>query len=138
LRSVFAHLWHTTEREVAAALDRLYPTQGRPWLMEVDGDPRLYIEIYHDGPVEDDEWHTRFSSCGGPPAVSVIANISGRHDGWPEVREFVARVLGTFDGVATDDDWSHLWSHDEVQSDSVVAGRRFGCWRDSQGGTAAG
>jgi hypothetical protein len=136
LRSVFAHLWNTTEGEVAAALDRLYPTQGRPWVLEVDGDACLYVDFYRDGPVEDDEWHTRFSSRAGPPAVSVIADISGRHEGWPEVRDFVARVLGTFDGVATDDGWLHLWSRDEVQNDHVVAGRKFGYWRD--GDSAAG
>ena len=92
LRSVFAHLWHTTEGEVSTALDRLYPTQGRPWVLEVDGDPCLYIDFYRDGPVEDDEWGTRFTSHGGPPAVSVIADISGRHEGWPEVRSSWRRV----------------------------------------------
>jgi hypothetical protein len=138
LRSVFTHLWHTTEGDVATALDRLYPTQGRPWVLEVDGDPCLYIDFYRDGAVEDDEWNTRFASRGGPPAVSVIANISGRHEGWPEVREFVTRVLGAFDGVATDDGWLHLWSRDEVEKDAAVSGRRFGYWRDQRGAAAAG
>lgn len=131
MRSIFVHLWHTTEDEVAAALDRLYPMQSRPWLLKVDEDVCLYIDLYRAGATEDDEWHTRFPSRGGPPAVSVIADISGRHEGWPEVREFVTQILGAFDGVATDDDWLHLWSLGEVQNDRVIGGRKFGDWRNN-------
>jgi len=129
LRSVFIHLWRTTEQEVAAAVARMYPAQARPWTVEVGGNPCLYIDFYRDGPVEDDERETRFSSRGGPPDVSVIADISGRHDGWPEVRDFVVEMLRCFEGVATDDDWLRLWSREEIENDQVVSGHRFGAWR---------
>jgi hypothetical protein len=130
MRSVFIHLWHTTEDEVAAVLDRLYPTQRSPWLLKFEGDTHLYIHFYRDGPVEDDDWIGRFRSRGGPPAVCVMADISGRHEGWPQTREFALQLLGNFDGVATDDGWLRLWSRDEVANDRIIDGRRFGCWRD--------
>jgi len=129
LRSIFVHLWGTSESEVSAWLGRHYTCGPARWLLERDGNPYLYIEFYRDGPFEDEEWFTRFSDWGSPPAVSVIANISGRHDGWPEPQAFVTCVLGKFNGVATDDGWLRCWSGFEVQADSRVDGRPFGYWR---------
>jgi len=130
MRSVFVHLWNTSERDVAAALDRLFPTQGRPWAFEVNDDPCLYIDFYRDGHIEDEDWLTRFSARGGPPAVSVIANISGRHEGSKQASQFVTWLLSEFEGVTTDDDWLHLWTLEEVQNDLLVDGKKFGSWRE--------
>ncbi len=137
MRSVFVHLWNTSDRPVAAALDRLFPGPGPAWVAERSGDPYLYINFYRDGPLEDEQWFTRFKGRGGPPAVSVVADVSGRHDGWVEARAFIVGLLGLFDGAATDDDWLRLWSCADVAADRRVDGRRFGCWRNPATGAAA-
>jgi hypothetical protein len=129
LRSIFVHLWRTSEAEVSAALDRSYTNDGPQWLSEVGEDPYLYISFYRDGPLEDDSWTSRFSALGGPPPVSLIADVSGRHEGWPEAQSFVVKLLSEFEGVATDDGGLRLWSRDEVAEDRQVDGRRFGHWR---------
>jgi hypothetical protein len=130
LRSVFVHLWHTSEGEVAAAFDQLYtPNGSAAWMIERSGDPHIYIDFYRDGPLEDEVWIARFTDRGGPPPVSVIANISGRHDGWPEAQAFVSDTLARFNGVATDDGWLRLWTGPEVREDARVDGRLFGYWR---------
>ena len=129
MRSVLAHLWRTSEREVSAALDATYTKEVGQWLWQVEDDPFVYISFYRDGAIEDELWWSRFSEFGGPPAVSVIANISGRHDGWLEAQAFVVKLLSTFEGVAADDGGLRLWSRDEVAEDRQVDGRRFGSWR---------
>jgi len=129
MRSVFVHVWRTSEAEVAAALDRAYVVEVDQWLLQVGDDPYLYISFYRDGPREDDSWSSRFSDFGGPPAVSVIADISGRHEGWAEAQSFVLMLLGGFEGVASDDGGLRLWSRDEIAQDLQVDGRRFGYWR---------
>jgi hypothetical protein len=130
MRSVFVHLWDTDERRVSAALDRLYPIEGPYWLLRVAGDPCLYIHFCRDGPRESEDWAAEFTSRGSPPAVTVVADVSGRHEGTPEARDFVLRMLAEFDGVATDDGWEHLWTRAEVEADRPMDGRRFGYWRD--------
>lgn len=111
-------------------MDRLYPTEGRPWLVRVDGEPCLYLDFYEDGPAEDENWAGLFAARGGPPDASVVANISGRCDGWEPVRDVVSRLLGAFDGAATDDGGFRLWTRDEVADDRRIDGRRFGLWRE--------
>lgn len=110
-------------------LDRAYAKQSNPWLSLVGDDPCLYINFYRDGPIEDEWWSSRFSELGGPPAVSVIADASGRHEGWPEAQSFVVTLLSQFEGVAEDDGGLRFWSRDEVAEDQQVDGRRFGYWR---------
>jgi hypothetical protein len=130
LRSVFVHLWNTSEGDVTAAFDWLYASNGpAAWMILREGDPCIYIEFYGDGPVEDEGWSTRFADRGGPPSVSVIANISGRHDGWLEAQAFVVDTLTSFDGMARDDGGLRLWSGSEVRADTRVEGRLFGYWR---------
>jgi hypothetical protein len=130
VRTVFAHLWDTTEPAVAAALGTAYPEQPGPtWVASVAGDPCLYISIYRQGPIEYPNWATRFDAVGGHPAVSVAADISGRHNGWPQVNEFMGLLLGRFRGLAEDDDSERLWSLAELRGETQV-GQRFGeYWR---------
>jgi hypothetical protein len=128
MRSVFVHLWHTSEHDVAAALDRLYPGPRLPWELRIGGNWYLGIDFYRDGPAEDDDWPGRFAGRGGPPAVSVVADITELHDGRDQARDFATRLLSAFDGVATDDGWRHLWTRNQVRDDGRVDGRRFGDW----------
>jgi hypothetical protein len=129
LRSVFIHLWETTEAEVASTLRRQYPQQDEPWVHFDAEQAVLYIEFYREGPKELEDWVELFMPRL-PPRVSVIVDISGRCDGWKQTRDFVVWLLGEFDGVASDDAWLRMWSKDEVQLDQVIDGRRFGAWRN--------
>jgi hypothetical protein len=131
MRSVFVHLWRTSEAEVSAALDHAYTKDGdEHWLGQVDDDPYLYIRFYREGPLEDESWSSRFSKCPGPPTVSIVADVSGRHDGWREAQAFVVALLEEFEGVATDDAGLRLWCLEEVDADRRIDGRRFGDWRN--------
>ena len=130
LRTVIAHLWDTTEAVVAATLDATYSKPNGPtWVDYVAGDPCLYIDIYRHGPIEYPAWATRFDSVGGTPAVSVSADISGRHNGWTQVEEFMGLLLSQFRGLAEDDDSYCLWSLAQL-GDGQQAGQWFGgYWR---------
>lgn len=81
MRSVFVHFWNTTQDVVAATLDDICPGPRDPWIVYVGDDPRLWIYFYADGPSEDEDWGERFAALGGPPAVSVVIDISGRFEG---------------------------------------------------------
>lgn len=131
MRTVIAHLWGTTESAVAAVLDAAYPRSSGPtWVAYVGDDPCLYIDIYRHGPIEDPDWATRFDSMGGHPAVSISADISGRHNGWAQVEELMRVLLGRFRGVAQDADSGRLWSLAELCGEHRT-GRRFGeSWRE--------
>lgn len=63
------------------------------------------------------------------PAAGVAADLSSRHDGWPQAQAFVAELLSRHRGVATDDDQKRLWTRDEVAKDQVPEGLPFGAWR---------
>ena len=129
MRSVFLYFWGTNEESMAATLSVTYPTQSHPWVCFVKEDPCLYIDFYRDGPKEADDWGTRFASKGGPPTVSVGVDVSGRHEGWPEVQEFVVWLLGLFPGMAEDEMGARLWTRDEIKEDRVIDGMKFGHWR---------
>ncbi len=131
MRTVIAHLWGTSEPAVTAVLDAAFPEQPGPtWVASVAGDACLYISIYRHGPVEYPDWATRFDQVGGHPDVSVSADISGRHNGWPQVEHFMGVLLGRFRGLAEDDDSDRLWSLAELAGERR-AGHRFGeYWRE--------
>jgi hypothetical protein len=94
------------------------------------------IEV--DPLIEDAHWFNRFTKQGGPPAVSIIADISGRHDGWKETQAFVVSILKPFIGMATDDGCLRFWLASAVAADSAIDGRRFGWWRYCCGSPVAG
>ena len=134
MRSVFVHLCGTYESEFSAWLDRHYKREPEQWLLERDEDPCLYIDFYRDGPVEDENRFTRFADRGGPPPVTVTADISGRHEGWEETKAFVVTILKSFDGTAEDDGGVRLWSGPEVEADLMIDGRKFGLVGANSGG----
>ena len=127
MRSVFVFLRETTESEVAAHLDRTYPSQREPWVMLVDGDAYHYIDFYRAGPREHEpeDWANIVQQFGGEPAVSVGADVSGRHPGDEQAAEFVADLLTWFSGAAMDDYTDHLWSLAELRAGHRVAGHPF-------------
>jgi hypothetical protein len=108
----------------------MYPEQCGTWVESIASDPCLYINIYRHGPAEDPDWATRFDGVGGFPAVSVSADISGRHNGWPQVEAFITLLLVNFRGLAQDDDSYRLWSLSAVRGDLPTGQTRFGeYWR---------
>jgi hypothetical protein len=131
VRTVLAHLWDTTESAVTAVLDAAYlKASGPSWTVFVGEDPCLYINIYRHGSAENPDWATHFDGVGGHPAVSVSADISGRHNGWPQVDEFMGLLLGRFRGLAEDDNSHQLWSLAQLRGEGST-GQRFGeYWRD--------
>jgi hypothetical protein len=111
MRSVIIHLHDTTEPEVAGFLQEMYPFQkGSPWIADVAGDACLYIDFYRDGPTErgPERWAEVVASFGGEPSVSVIADVSGRHQGDEQIHQFVSSLLARFRGAIEGDDPHHL------------------------------
>jgi len=127
MRSVFVLLRETTGSEVAAHLDRTYPSQREPWVMLVDGDAYLYFDFYRDGPREHEpqDWANIVQQLSGEPAVAVVGDVSGQHPGDEQAAEFVADLLTRFSGAAMDDYTHHLWSLAELREGHRVAGHPF-------------
>lgn len=127
MRSVLLHLAGCTEVEVTSFLAAAYPAQaGPPWVELVDGDPCLNIACYRDharefDPAELEQLPAQFSGC---LPVSVIAHVSGRHDGAHQVRRLVEALLTSWQGVA-EDEHGDLWTLREIRSGRSVDGRSF-------------
>jgi hypothetical protein len=128
MRSVLVHLAGCTEAEVASLIASTYPAQaGPPWIDLVDGDPCLYIDHYRDHvvelePADLDQLKERFS---GRLPVSLIANVSGRHNGAEQVHHFVEALLTCWSGVAQDNYSDHLWTLPEIRAGTAIEGRLF-------------
>jgi hypothetical protein len=127
MRTVLVFLRSTTEAAVTAYLDTTYPVQREPWVIFVKGDACLYIELYRDGPRENEpkEWADIMTHFGGEPAVAVIADISGRHPGDQQVNEFITGLLTEFSGAAKDEYTLHLWSLAELREGHRIQGHPF-------------
>lgn len=129
MRSVVVHLKAVSEPTVAAFLTENYPFLPEPdrWIAEKKGDPVLYIGLYYDldAEAEVEDWLSLLEYFGGEPAVSVSADVSGRHEGAEEVRSFVCGLLQAFSGVAEDEYTHYLWSREEIERGAVVDGHPF-------------
>lgn len=129
MRSVIVHLAAPcTEDDVADVLGRAYEGDGRrQWVEHVEGDPCLVIEFYRDHLIEyaPEELEQLKSHFAGEMPLSVIANISGRHDGTAQVRRFVQVLLAQLPGVATDEFTDHLWSRAEIEQNAQFDGLAF-------------
>jgi hypothetical protein len=128
MRSVLIHLRSATENGVTAFLAQTYPSpQAPPWLLPQADDPVLYIELYRDmdAEYEPEELRSLADDLKGRPSISIIAHVSGRHNGDKEVLQFIDVVLGAFDGVAQDGYTPHCWTREQVMSGHEVQGHRF-------------
>lgn len=126
MRSVLVHL-QAEEAAVLAFLDERFPAQRDPWVDFVEGDACLYIRLYRDHeiempPEEVDELRAHF---GGSQPLSLIADISGRHDGTEQVQRFARALLSRWSGVAEDGFTDHLWTLEDLTSGATVEGMRF-------------
>ena len=127
MRTIVVHLRSATEDQVEGFLKRTYPMQdGPPWISAIDGDACLYIEIYRDLASEADpqEVASLRKALGDEPTVSVMANVSGRHPGGPEVRDFVSRLLSEFEGLLEDDFTEGYWTLAEIQREETKSSRQ--------------
>lgn len=136
MRSVSVHFCNAGRAEVAGLLSRLYkgpaPSDERGnWVCEQhgDGDPVLYIDIYQNEDLRsecgDEAYEAIVSSFRGHPTTSVWVNVSGRHDGTPEVLTCVTSLLRALSGVALDGYTDHAWTLDELQAGARVKEHPF-------------
>jgi hypothetical protein len=128
MRSVFVLMNDATETEVAAYLDRTYPSELRPpWVFPAGDWPARYIYFYRDlrAESEPEDYADLTHRFGGEPAVAVIADVSGRIPGDEEAFAFVVGLLRHFTGAAMDDYTTHLWSLAELQDSHLVSGHSF-------------
>jgi hypothetical protein len=128
MRTVLLHLRNTNQADVAQFLQATYPCQaGPPWIVEVGGDACLYINFYLDAETEfePDDFAELCRFLAGAPSVSLAADVSGRHAGDEQVRDFVSTVLTRFDGRAQDEWTRHLWRLDEIRARHRVQERQF-------------
>jgi hypothetical protein len=70
----------------------------------------MFIEFYPEDIVSLSE------ELGGTPTISVSADVSGRHAGDEQVREFVSKLLSKFDGVAQDEYTEGFWTLTDIQA----------------------
>ena len=98
MRSVFLHLKEVEKKSVVTALDQICDrpngSTGEDWLCLKNEDPVLYVGFYTDyTEYEPDSWKVIIDALGCEPTVSVVADVSGRHNGKPEVVAFLKAVL---------------------------------------------
>ena len=128
MRSVEVYLRNTNQEDVAAFLKQAFPLQeGPPWIHAINGDACLYIDFnpYSKNEHEADDWSELVHGLGCEPQVVVTANVSGRHPGDEQVRQFIKTMLTAFEGVAHDEYTAHCWSRDEVLSNHKIQGHHF-------------
>jgi hypothetical protein len=128
VRSILVHLRSATENDVVAFLTQAYPSpQAPPWILRQAGDPVLYIDLYRDmdAEYEADDICSLVDCLKRRPSISVIADVSGRHFGDEEVREFVSVLLQVFDGIAQDEYTNHCWTREQVMSGHKVQDHTF-------------
>ena len=112
--------------ETVASLDRHLPQQRVPWTLGGN----LYIDIdderagclFRDW--EPDDVAALDAAIGQHPTWAVTIDISGRVDGTPEVHRVTALLLED-GGVAVDEYSAHPWTLQEIESGTVIDGRRF-------------
>ncbi len=128
MRSVLVHLRDAAEAEVTAFLSRRYPSpEPGSWVLTQKDDPVLYVSIYRDmnTEFEVEQWFALVECLGAEPSVSVAADVSGRHPGDEQVREFVCSLLAAFDGVTQDDYTGHCWTLPEIESGAQAEGHPY-------------
>ncbi len=128
MRNVMVFLRDTREDAVTEYLAHAYPFQpGPPWIMDVDGDPVLLIDIYRslEEPWNDDVRKAIVRSLGGAPTVGIGADVSGRHPADEQARAFACGLLTAFEGVALDDFSDHCWSCEQIMTGHRVHGHPF-------------
>src|SRR5882724_6249983 len=121
MRSVWLHLRSASEEQVVNFLKHTYTRQkGPPWICDVRGDACLYIDIDREMELElEPELLAKLrKELKGGPTVSVVADVSGRHSGDKQVREFVSALLSEFEGLAEDEFTDGFWTLDEILSRS--------------------
>jgi hypothetical protein len=128
MRTVFAHLKNVERSAVVAELDNICDkrnVQLDQWLCLKNGDPVLYVSFYKDyQELEPDEWNQLIKRLGCEPSISIVADVSGRHDGRAESISFLRSVLSSFDGVVQDDS-QHVWTIQEILNDGQQEEHRF-------------
>jgi len=128
MRSILLHFRGVTKGDVNHLLQEICrPTNGPPWVYEVEGEPYLYIDFYTDGPreFEPEDWAVLVKTLSGQPSISLVVNVSGRHPGDRELMEFVSAVLSKVDGFAQDEYTSHCWTLKEIVSGHQEEGHPF-------------
>jgi len=128
MRSILLHFRGVTRADVNHLLQKICrPANGPEWVFEVEGEPYLYIDFYTDGlrEFEPQNWAALVETVGDEPAISLIVDVSGRHPGDRQLREFASAVLSEFDGFAQDDYTEHCWTLKEIVSGHEEEGHPF-------------
>lgn len=124
MRSVYVYLKNTTKQRVVEHLQNAYSFEsGPPWTYMVNGEPCLYVDFYDEFGKEHEpgDWKTIVEQFGEEPELVVVADVSGRHLGDKQVRDFIETLLTAFAGMVQDDYTLHLWSLEEVKNNSLIA-----------------
>ena len=96
------------------------------WVLPNADDPVLYVSV--DTDVQGDEpenIEAVRATLVEEPSVVVVVDVSGRHQGADEAKEFTIAALSRFPGVAQDDYSSHAWTREQILADELIDGRRF-------------
>ena|GEM_PF-1558880 len=134
MRSIFIYLKTATEDQLSRFLDNYFgqpATDQAPgsnnWIWEVNNDAVLYISFYdaYDAELESETKEALHHALGGPPTACLSADVSGRHPGDQEVREFIRLILSSFEGVAQDDYTDSFWLLLEIEQGHYHNGHPF-------------
>ena len=133
MRSVFFIFEKQNEEAVIDFLDEycdqsFYVNQDKQWNVLKDGDGLFYIyQISPDelfAKMEDKTYFNKLDTMEKPLSVWQ-ADISGRHNGRPEIKDLFIALLSKIHGYAVDDYTDYFWSLAEIKADEKIMNHPF-------------
>ena len=98
------------------------------WNILKNGDGLFYIRIYPAEElfiyIEDKSYFYKLSNMQYPLLYCQV-DISGRHDGTPEIRRLLTQLFSKVRGYAMDDYTDYFWTHKEIYNNVLIEGHRF-------------
>ena len=136
MRSILFVFEEINKNNVANFLDRHCDeswTEGqyKQWNILKNGDPIFYIrniepiELLLNGMEEDEKQDVISQNNLLCSLLCCQIDISGRHEGTPEIKALLSQLFSATRGYAMDDFTNHLWSYDEIENDVSVKGHGF-------------
>ena len=112
---------------LAAFLSERLPGQSDPWVVSLNGDTAIYVNIVpaEEADLEPEDFHLLTERFEGQQLTAVLADVAVRNVGCRELRELVVAMLSRFPGLASDDIAEHWWTAEEVQTPEKFNLQRF-------------
>jgi hypothetical protein len=103
---------------LAKFLSERLPGQTDPWVVSLNGDAAIYVNIVpaEEADLEPEDFRLLTARFKEQQLTAVLADVAVRNVGCRELRELVVAILDRFPGLASDDTSEHWWTAEEVRT----------------------